>query len=312
MTKPSQPNSCEAATAREAARRSNGEFGTQAREEASADLGLDLLATVRADAERLHREAVAHEALAWRLEAYEVLKDLPEDHRVHTTTWPEEPNGDGTFDVDLGDVLDAEGERVGDLGGQGAVPAGWFTGDEMLPARTAYDVWRIDSYDPESPISIATMKAWHRDLSTNRAREAAGETQARRDAARERFEALTTPGPRRRRMAATYADWQEAEKARTEAVTPVAYTDLAVDDHFLAGPAGDQREYRVRAASESFTDRAGATKRFIDIVDSGTGSSRLLAFSGDDVALRVPPPAGLHVEESHRPTERDLNEGWGV
>lgn len=151
--------------ARESARRADGRFGEQHRAE---DDGVDLLAETRARAGALETDLAAHRALVLRLETFEALKDLPDDHAVSTVAWPEEPYGNGTFDVDLNVVYDANGDEVDDIGGQGAVPAGWYTTGDDVPWRTAYDVWREDPANPESDIEIAKMKAWHQHLMVDR------------------------------------------------------------------------------------------------------------------------------------------------
>lgn len=43
---------------------------------------------------------------------------------VATTSWPEEPNADGTYDIDPTEVYDQHGTYVTDIGGRGALPAG--------------------------------------------------------------------------------------------------------------------------------------------------------------------------------------------
>lgn len=133
---------------------------------AEPDLTSVLLEHARAEVTRLSRALATQRDQAFRLEFFQVLAEFPCDHTVATTTWPEEPNDDATVDVDLGAVFDADGVRVDDLGGGGAVPAGWFDEGSTRGYRTAVDVWRVDESDAESVISLAKMHSWLATLST--------------------------------------------------------------------------------------------------------------------------------------------------
>lgn len=124
------------------------------------------LESVQAHVADLERDLAAHRALAHRLAAYDRLKDLPADHTVSTLVLYSEPNSDGTFDVELDTVYDAEGDEVLDLIAQpdsGAAPLGWYD-DSALGYRTAFDTWRADSSNPDSDIEMARVHAWYADL----------------------------------------------------------------------------------------------------------------------------------------------------
>lgn len=104
-------------------------------------------------------------ALQNRLVLAEVLldADLPRTAVVEMTDWVDEPNGDGTYDVDPGEAYDPESnESYGDLGGQGAITAGHYNGDGT-PAGTDWDMYLTgDKPEPgEYPlISVAKVYDW--------------------------------------------------------------------------------------------------------------------------------------------------------
>lgn len=137
---------------------------------AEVDLDLDAFASEAKDtADRLRRDADAHLALSQRIEVYALLKDYPADYSIETMLWPEDANDDGTFDVNLRGVLNADGDVVEDFEGEpGGIPAGWF--DENDKPRSAFDVWRKDS-DPDSPIQMGRVHAWFKDYQAYRAAE---------------------------------------------------------------------------------------------------------------------------------------------
>lgn len=114
--------------------------------------------------------AVAQEALIeararqHRLVLAEVLldADLPRTAVVEMTDWADEPNDDGTYDLDPGEAYDPETDEVyGDLGGQGAVSAGHHDGNTSL--GTDWDIFLTD--DEVAPgeypqISVAKVYDW--------------------------------------------------------------------------------------------------------------------------------------------------------
>jgi hypothetical protein len=82
---------------------------------------------------------------------------VPADAKVTLTTWEDEPNEDGTYDVDPGEVIAADGEILLDLGGNGALPAGNPGG-----VTTDYDIFLdgTDEYTGERLISAAKVYDW--------------------------------------------------------------------------------------------------------------------------------------------------------
>jgi hypothetical protein len=137
---------------------------------AEADVDLfDLRAEAQQEAARLRQQAVAHDALAHRIEAYSVIKDLDATDQVSSLLWNDEPNEDGTFDVALDDVYDSDGNSLGRdaIGYDTTFTAGWT--DEHGQPRTAFDAWRDPSTDPNAPIQVAKAHAWFKDYSANRA-----------------------------------------------------------------------------------------------------------------------------------------------
>ena len=141
---------------------------------AEVDVDLfDLRAEAQQAAARLRADADAHVALAHRIEAYSMLKDYPDGYQVETVLWPEDANEDGTFDVNLGAVLNDNGDEIENFeGNPGAVPAGWFN-EEGQP-RTAFDAWRDPSTDPNAPIQVAKAHEWFTNYSAKRAADLYG------------------------------------------------------------------------------------------------------------------------------------------
>lgn len=121
-------------------------------------------------AARAQAEAAAEEALAQRLYLYAELRHLPPGHQVSTVVFDERPYSDGRIAVGLSTVFDADGNAVADLNTWGpakmddALPAGWQTDDPSTPYRTAFDVWRENSYDPDTRIDISAMHDWFERL----------------------------------------------------------------------------------------------------------------------------------------------------
>lgn len=89
--------------------------------------------------------------------------DLPREAVVEMTDWADEPNGDGTYDVDPGEAyLPESNESLGDLGGQGAVSAGHYDGMGE-PVGTDWDLFLTDdTVEPgEMPLlSVAKVYDW--------------------------------------------------------------------------------------------------------------------------------------------------------
>lgn len=81
--------------------------------------------------------------------------DLPAGAAIDLITWPEENNGDDTFDVDLGTVYDQDGNEIGDLSGTGALPAGHY-GDDT-PDHTDFDIWITRD---DGRISVDKVHTW--------------------------------------------------------------------------------------------------------------------------------------------------------
>ncbi|GAB2733772.1 hypothetical protein [Nocardioides pakistanensis] len=132
-----------------------GQFATSTRQESVVTL---------ADARGAARQALgetetAYRAARERAHQVEVAQwiadaDLPPGATVDLVTWPEEPNGDGTYDIDLGTVYDADGEEFDDLSGEnGAIPAGHSDSDS-----TDLDVFLADGRDDR--ISVDKVRAW--------------------------------------------------------------------------------------------------------------------------------------------------------
>lgn len=115
-----------------------------------------------ADAQRDAQEAAA---TVNRLVLAQVLldADLPREAVVEMTDWADEPNGDGTYDVDPGEAYDPQtNESFGDLGGQGAVSAGHYDGHGE-PSGTDWDIFLTgDEVDRgELPLlSVAKVYDW--------------------------------------------------------------------------------------------------------------------------------------------------------
>lgn len=88
--------------------------------------------------------------------------DLPAQAHVRVTDWADEPNGDGTYDLDPGEAWlpadNGEDEAyLGDLGGQGAIAAGHYDGDGE-PAGTDWDLFLVDG--ETAVLSVAKVYDW--------------------------------------------------------------------------------------------------------------------------------------------------------
>lgn len=118
-----------------------------------------------ADAQRDAQKAAA---TVNRLVLAQVLldADLPREAVVEMTDWADEPNGDGTYDVDPGEAYDPQtNESFGDLGGQGATSAGHYDGHGE-PSGTDWDIFlTADEVEPgELPLlSVAKVYDWLAD-----------------------------------------------------------------------------------------------------------------------------------------------------
>lgn len=124
-----------------------------------------LTASHRAAYEAAMAEANEQAAIINRLALAEMLlgAELPRTAVVEMMDWAEEPNPDGTYDVDLSEAYDTEDEDVdyGDLGGTGAISAGHHDGDNDL--GTDWDLFLDDGeVEPgEFPrISVAKVYDW--------------------------------------------------------------------------------------------------------------------------------------------------------
>lgn len=85
--------------------------------------------------------------------------DLPSGSTVVIIDWSDEPNEDGTFDMDLGEAYDADGTLLCDAGGRGAVAAGYTAGG------TAWDIFLSEeSNEAESYVDVNLVHAWLSDL----------------------------------------------------------------------------------------------------------------------------------------------------
>lgn len=129
-----------------------------------------LTATHRAAYEAAMATAAEEAVMVNRLALAEMLleADLPRTAVVQMVDWADEPNGDGTFDVDLGEAYEAEDEDegYGDLGGTGAITAGHYDGDDT-PAGTDWDMFFTGAeVEPgEYPlISVAKVYDWFEAL----------------------------------------------------------------------------------------------------------------------------------------------------
>lgn len=104
-----------------------------------------------------------------RIEVADIIlgADLSRAACISVIDWADEPNDDNTFDVDLGEVLDGEGEHLTDLGGEnGAIPAGHFVD------RTALSDWDIFTNGTvlTHPIQVSLVMDWAVEQDRNHAR----------------------------------------------------------------------------------------------------------------------------------------------
>lgn len=111
-----------------------------------------------AQREAARSHAVEAAAQVNRLVLAEALlaADLPEDAVVDVTDWAEEPNGDGTYDMDIAEAYLPNGDSLGDLGGQGAISAGRVDGG------TDWDLFLLNADDPAT-LSVAKVYDWLRN-----------------------------------------------------------------------------------------------------------------------------------------------------
>ena len=107
---------------------------------------------LRADANRVHlAEFLAEEGVL-------------EGARISVLDWADEAHEDGTYDVDVYEVYDADGEFVADIGGiAGAVAAGHLDGDGE-PVGTDWDIFMNvnENVFAEPTIEASKVYAWVR------------------------------------------------------------------------------------------------------------------------------------------------------
>jgi hypothetical protein len=96
-----------------------------------------------------------------RIALAQILLDaeIPENAHVDLMDWADEPNEDGTYDMDVNEAyLPATNEVIDSIGGSGAVPAG------RLGGGTDWDIFMIDiapKYGMRH-IEVAKVYAWLR------------------------------------------------------------------------------------------------------------------------------------------------------
>lgn len=216
----------------------------------------------------------AQDALAHRLDAYKfVLRHCEDGQSVSTLTWPEEPNEDGTFDVAFNVVYDANGVGVEDVGDASiSAPAGWFTGNERNPYRTAYDVWREDSENPDSDIDIRKVREWH---------------QAYTATASEPNETPEETAKRERR----------SRRSRHDAAIMTRFEDLRPGDRFMVDRYDDVVEVEVTGSSVDAEDMFGRPMKNLPCKRLDTGAEGPYMYGPDGTTRKVERPAGTHAKD---------------
>lgn len=125
-----------------------------------------LTAVHRAAYEAAAATAAEQAVMVNRLALAEMLleADLPRTAIVQMVDWVDEPNADGSYDVDLGEAyeVDDEDDSYGDLGGTGAIAAGHHDGDGNA-LGTDWDMFLADT--PVEPgeypmLSVAKVYDW--------------------------------------------------------------------------------------------------------------------------------------------------------
>lgn len=118
-------------------------------------IALDLNTTANSAA----AAAIEAQADVNRLALAEALLDaeIPEGALVDLYDWADEPNTDGTYDMDISEAympIEDGGEVYGDLAGQGAIPAGHVDGG------TDWDLFLVENTPERNRIEVTKVYAW--------------------------------------------------------------------------------------------------------------------------------------------------------